>query len=62
MAVIKDRNGRKIAYTTTEGHRTVIRDRCGKGLGQFRNDDNSTRDMNGRLVTKGNTLSSFLKW
>lgn len=62
MAIFRDKYGKKIGYTTNEGHRTVIRDKNGRGLGQYRHGDNSTRDMNGRKTSTGNSLSSFLKW
>lgn len=59
---IRDREGRLLAYTEQRenGNRIEIRAADGRLLGHYDARRNETRDVAGRLVSSGNTLSTLL--
>ncbi len=59
--ILKDHTGRKIGFIKDSGTHTVIYDYTGRRLGEYRANSNTTHDHTGRLVGKGNLLTSLLR-
>ena len=57
---IRDRLGRLMATIKPYGSKLEIRDHLGRILGTYDPKSNETRDPLGRLVAKGNVLSSLI--
>ena len=59
--VLRNKHNVQIGTLTTEGNVVTLRDRHNNKLGTFNRSQNETRDKNGRLISRGNTLVSLLK-
>jgi len=57
---LRDRNGRLLGKISQSGNKQELRDAIGKLKGYYNVQTNETRDSIGRLVGKGNLLSSLL--
>lgn len=59
---VRDEYGRIIGSYDTDGFgKETLRNKYGKILGTYDPKDNRTRDMYGRIVGQGNTLSRLLR-
>ena len=58
--VLRDRKGKLLGRIRTVGSRLEIRDHKGMLKGRYDPKNNQTRDSKGKLVGKGNLLTSLL--
>lgn len=57
---VKDFYGRILGSTEESGNKIFARDFYNRILGWYDKDTNTTRDFNGRIISKGNTAISLI--
>ena len=58
---IKDNIGRILGTIEDRGNIIEAKDNIGRILGTYDKRTNETKDIMGRVMTRGNTLSSFIR-
>ena len=58
--LVKDFYGKIIGSTEQEGTRTVVRDFYGRILGYYESKEDVTKDLYGRIISRGNTAIGLL--